>query len=372
MEALDLFFHIVQIAAHHAFRDLDVEQLPVDLRLIRQGADLLHQVTGVKIRTGEVDGNGDDPVAGRFGGLDIAQNLLHHVEIQPGDQQVVLQNRNEHGGHQHAVHRIIPAGQRLHIADLSVAGTDDRLVIHLYPALFHGPVKVVDDLLTDFLLRQHVHIKPGTVGFLALFPGVGSQSCTVAGRADVNRLDPVRIDADSERQVLSVVCPGALRHHSIESLAQPFFRGEGGKIILGKAGAVFAAEMLCQNRRDRTDQPVALIEAVPAVELLQAGQVKEEDRGILILFPQPFASGLCQFIEIGHVRQTGHVIVIGAAVQAFFRQEAVQHLVQNTFVGALLLGIAALMSVPGQAEAHPRFRINASAVGVQNDIIRIF
>ena len=142
-------------------------------------------------------------------------------------------------------------------------------------------------------------------------------------------------------------------------------------MILGEAGAVFTAELLCQNRRHSADQTVALGKAVPPVKSLQARQIKEQDRGICFLLPHPFAACFRQLIEIRHVRQAGHVVVIRAAVLAFFLQKPVQRLVQHALVGSLLLRTGTLVGVPGQAEAHPRLRIDAFAVGVEDDIIRV-
>ena len=143
-------------------------------------------------------------------------------------------------------------------------------------------------------------------------------------------------------------------------------------MVLGEAGAAFVAEMSGQYRRYRAEQAVALGKAVPAVEALEARQVKEQNRRICIPLPHPLAARIGQLVEIRHVRQARHVIVIGAAVLAFFLQKAVQRLVQHAFVGALVDRAHALVGVPGQAQAHPRLGINALAVGVQDDIIRAF
>ena len=214
-EAFDLFLDVIEIAAQQAFRDLDVDQLPIHPRRVHQGADFLHQVAGVKIRPGKVDGNGDHLAASRFHGFQIPQHLPHDAKIQLGDQHGVLQHRNKRPWHQQAPHGIVPAGQGLHVAHLAVGGTDDGLVIHLNPAFIDGPVQVVDDLLAVFLFRQHVHIKERIVGFLVVFPHVGGQPRAVAGHGDFHRLDPIRINADAEGQGFAVVRFGAVRDQRV-------------------------------------------------------------------------------------------------------------------------------------------------------------
>ena len=129
--------------------------------------------------------------------------------------------------------------------------------------------------------------------------------------------------------------------------------------------------MLRQVRRDGTDQMIALGKAVAPVELLQTGQVKEKDGGIGSLCLHPFPAGFRQFIEIGHIGQAGHVVIIDALVLAPLRQETVQGFVYDALVLSLLRRVMALVGVPGQAETHPRLRIDAPAVGMQDDIIRV-
>ena len=371
-ETFDLFFHVGKIAAHHTFRDFDNNQLPVNLRFLHKGADLLHQVTSVKVRPGKVNGNRQSLYTSFLGVFQAVQHLPYHAQVQLMDQHGFFQHRNKQGGHLHTPYRVMPAGQRLEIADLAVGGADDGLVIHLDPAFFNGLVKVVDDCLAVFLLRHHIHIKKRIVGLLDLFLHVRRHPGTVAGRADLHGFDPVRINPDPDRQGFPAVCLSAFFDHRVKPLLQSLLRSENGEMILGKTGTVFTAEMLCQNSRHSADQTVALGETVPTVKCFQTCQVQKQNGGTGFLFPHPFTPGLGQFIEICHIGQPGQVVKIPAPVLALFCQKAVQGLVQDALIHILPLYATALMGIPGQAEAHFRFRIDGPAVRMNDNIILIF
>ena len=107
-------------------------------------------------------------------------------------------------------------------------------------------------------------------------------------------------------------------------------------MILSEAGAVFTAEMLCQDSRDGADQTVTLGKTMPPVKTLQACQVKEKDRRINLLFLHPFSAGFSQFVKMGHIGQAGHIIKIHALIQAFFRQKMVKGLIQDTLICSLI------------------------------------
>ena len=75
------------------------------------------------------------------------------------DQQGFFQNWNKQSGREQATHRVIPTSQRFDIANLAVGGSDDRLIIHFYPALFNGTIQVVNDPLTVLLDLHHIPVK---------------------------------------------------------------------------------------------------------------------------------------------------------------------------------------------------------------------
>ena len=94
---------------------------------------------------------------------------------------------------------------------------------------------------------------------------------------------------------------------------------------------------------------VALGKAMSTVKSLQSRQVKEENRRSDILLPHPFAAGLGQFKEVGHIGQAGHVVVIHAAVLALFGQKPGQGLIQDAFIGSLIGRVMPLKGIPRQA-----------------------
>ena len=116
MEALDLGLHIGRLPADHALGDLNVDSAAADAGAVHPAADLLHHVTGFKIRPGEVDGHGHRLQSRRLLLPHVEQHLLQHIEVQLVDQHALFQNGDEGVGHEHAVHRIKPPGQRLLIA----------------------------------------------------------------------------------------------------------------------------------------------------------------------------------------------------------------------------------------------------------------
>ena len=94
-EMLDLLLHVVEVAAHHALGDLHMDELAVHAGLVHHAAELLHQIAGVKIHAGEVDGNRQTPDAAFLGGLQIPENLSHDAQIQLVDQAGLLQDRDK-------------------------------------------------------------------------------------------------------------------------------------------------------------------------------------------------------------------------------------------------------------------------------------
>ena len=160
-EAVHLRLHELEVTADDALRDLNGDHGAIDAGVVHPLSDLLHDVAGVKVGAGEVDGLGHHVEACLRLLLHLFQHLLEHVEIQLIDQPGLFERGYKLGGGKKTEGRIDPAGQRLFVADLAVGGPDDRLVVHLDPALGKRAVQVVVDIAVAVSRFQHAFIKPG-------------------------------------------------------------------------------------------------------------------------------------------------------------------------------------------------------------------
>ena len=129
-----------------ALRDLDVEQLTRDLVLI--GLDFFNQIRLPEILAGQIDRNRNDISAPLQYLPAVLADLLDHVKIKFTDQSSLFESRNKLSGGDHAMHRILPAGQGFRSAESSGNSADHRLVVHLDPAFRHCLLIIVQNILS--------------------------------------------------------------------------------------------------------------------------------------------------------------------------------------------------------------------------------
>ena len=90
LKAFHLGLHEIEIAADHAFSDLDGDFIMADSRGVHALLDFLHNIAGVKIGTGKVNGvrNDEQTVGGHA--VDFEQHLFKDIQIQLIDQPRIL------------------------------------------------------------------------------------------------------------------------------------------------------------------------------------------------------------------------------------------------------------------------------------------
>ena len=356
-EALDLLLHAVKVAADDALGDLHGDQAAVHARGVHAPADLLHHVAGVEVRPGEVDGMGDEGIAGVLHDPVLFQHLLEHIEVELVDQPRVLQIGDKAARRQDSVLRVDPARQRLLVADVSVGRADDGLVIDPDPVLGDGPVQILADMAAarDVLLQRGVVV--AEVGHDGVAQLVAGDLGPVAGLADRVVRVAVPADADAQRQRIAAVQALAGGEQPRQALLDPRLLRQHDEVVLPDAAAVLVAEGRGQKLRQLQQQAVALDEAVFVVVELHAAEVQIEDHRAPAGAQEvcPLRPG--QLEEVGHPRQPGQKIV------AVGRNDAL-------LAALRLLCAGALVRVPDLRKADALIRVGVDAQRVYVVVIR--
>ena len=146
MEGVDLLRQQLLVGDEGGFRDLDLEQIAGEAGFLHHFRDRADHVVLLEIAAGEVERHRHDGDAQLLPAGEIPQHEAHHVEVDLVHQVVFLQRGDEAHRHQEAVLRVLPAGERLLVADLAGDGAGDGLIVDLQPALLDGLVDVLDDV----------------------------------------------------------------------------------------------------------------------------------------------------------------------------------------------------------------------------------
>ena len=263
--------------------------------------------------------------------LHLFQDLIQDIQIQLADQLGAFQDRDKIGRREQAFFRVDPAGQGFLVADPAVGSPDDGLVVHPDPFFFNGPVQVVEDILAVIGLGQHVFVKVIKTGSILVPVHITGIFRPVAGSCHRHRFNAGEVDACPHRQAVPVVEELAFVKYSIQRVFQAFLVGKARKIILGKAAAVFVAEMLHQNSRETGQQLIPFGITVLAVVILHPVQVEVQEDRFLSLFLQAKPSRFRQLEEITHGGQSGEMVVVIFAEQGPFLKRAGIGLVQVAF-----------------------------------------
>ena len=310
LKLCDLFLDKVKIAADDALRDFYCDFVPADARFVHAPADLLHDIAGVKIRTGQVDGMRDDIKPLRFQRFDIVQNLFQHIQIQLVNEARFLQRGNKACRRQEAAGRIDPARERLLVANLSVYRADDRLVVNLNPFPGDRPVDVLDNVLSPLRVIAQllfVILIAGRIGPVQLIAG---ELCPVAGETDVLCLILVGIDADVNRDGSAVVDILVIPQKLAQSVLQPLRHGDYRKMVSAYTAAAVIAEGANEQLCKRLQQLVALREAIFLVIKFHSVEIQIQIGGFAAAFQDFLLFGFRQLEESGHARQARQKIII--------------------------------------------------------------
>ncbi len=361
LEALDLRLHELKVAADDALRDLDADPVPGNARRVHAPPDLLHHVAGVEVGAGQVDGVRHDVKALGLLDVDVLQHPLQHIQVQLVDQAGVLEIVYEVGRGQEALDRVDPSRQGLLVADLAVDGPHDGLVVDLYPVLGKRAVKVLKHVLMlgdPLAQRAVVDLVGRGVGALERVAG---DLRPVIGRAHRDHLDPVRVDADADGQVLPHVHLPPLPEQPVEQRLEVVLVGDGGVAVGADMTAVFRMEDVAQKRRERLEQLVALGEPELVVVVLHAAQVDVQKRRKPSVRKHRQPADLRQLKEIRHIRQPGQGVVAVGLDDAPLVKRPVQGIVEPR---AGFVAVVALLRVPdvGQVRAVLRIHVLADQV----------
>ena len=367
LEAGDLLFDKLEIAAHDAFGDFDGQLGTAYARFVHPAADFLHDIAAFKVRPGQVQGRGHHVHAQSRLPLHLFQNFIQHVQIQLIYQLGFLQHGNEFGGRQEALHRIDPAGQRFFVAHLAVGGADDGLVIHLDPALGKRPVQIAGNVLPPFRFRKHLAVEKRIAGHQRVPVQVAGDLRPVAGLADLD-FRICQEDTGAHRQVVSPVEALALFKQQAKAFLDPLGLGKHGEMILPEPGAVFAAETCGQHVAEVQNQLISGGKAIFAVEGFHAAQVDEQNGGFLSAGQHALQARFRQFKKVRHVGQAGEGIVMVLAHHAALPHHAVKGAVQAVFLLSVLAEHA-LVGIPYVSQPFPRFGIHMLALGVNDDVL---
>ena len=243
-------------------------------------------------------------------GFHLFQDLVQHIQIQPGDQLGTFQNGDKICRRKEPFHRIDPAGQGFFVADPSVGSPDDGLIVYFDPFLLQGPVQVAGDILAGIGLLQHGFIKVIVSGSVLVPVLVAGIFCPVAGRRRLHRFHPVQVDAYPHGQAVPVVQFPAFGNQLLQPFFQIFLVGEGGEMILGKTAALFAAKIVYQNVSKTGEELIPFGKSELAVIILHAVQVQEQENRVLSLLQQAQLCSSCQFKEIAHTGQSRETVIL--------------------------------------------------------------
>ena len=323
LEAGDLLFDKLEIAAHDAFGDFDGQLGSADVRLVHPAADFLHDIAAFKVRPGQVQGRGHHIQAHPLLPLHLFQDLVQHVQIQLVNQLGFLQHGNELGGRQEALRRVDPAGQRFFVAHPAVGCADDGLIVHLDPALGKRLVQIAGNVLPSFRFGQHLAVKKGVAGHNGVSVQVAGDLRPVTRLADLD-FGICQEDTGTHRQIVALVEALGFFKQAAKPFLDPLGLGKHGKMILAEPGAAFAAEMRGQHMAKVQNQLIPGGKAVFAVEGFHAAQVDKQNGGFLPMGQHAFQARFRQFKKVGHVGQAGEGIIMVLAHHAFFPHHAVK------------------------------------------------
>ena len=117
-ELIDGIVELALLLRHHAFGDLDVEEVVGDLIVGDNIIDRLEDVAEDEIEARQIDRDRDGDRSGLNGVPNPCANLANDAQIQQMNAVVRLQHRDKLIGPYHAIVRIDPPGQRLKAAQL--------------------------------------------------------------------------------------------------------------------------------------------------------------------------------------------------------------------------------------------------------------
>ena len=331
LQALDLCFHKLEVLPDRAFGQLDGQLVAGDAGRVDAAADLIDDIAGLEVDAGDVQRLGHEIQALGLLFLQLQQNLVQHVEVQPVDQARVFQDRDKIARRDQASVRVDPAGKGLLVADPAAGSTDDRLEENLDPALFQGTVEVVYHIAVALDAGQHAVVKAAVVGHVGTAQHVAGIFGAVAGRAGIHQLQAVLIDAHTDGQGPAGVCAREILENRLQTRVHILTAGDGDEMILPHAAAVFLSEMAGDDVGRRAEQPVALFQAVLAVEVLHAVQIEEQQSRSGALLENAGSGAVGLLIKTAHARQACQLVGVDAPVQiADVLLQMVTHLAEGS------------------------------------------
>ena len=314
-ETFDLRLHKLKVFADHAFRDLHGYHGAVDARVVHPAPYLLDHVAALKIHAGKVDGLGNQIEPGVPLSLHLFQHLLQHIQVELVDQLGFLQGGYEFPRRQEAENGIDPSGQRFLVADLSIRGANDRLVVYPDPAFSQRAIQVVYDVNVNLALFEHdlVKIRDGGTEFTPLL--IPGKLGAVTGDVDVHPFQRVRINADTNGHALPAHGGLTLLYHLAKRFIHVVLVGHRREMVAVEAANPMVPELPRQNPGQVLDCLVAHFKAILPVVVPQPDDIEIKHHG-----PQAFREHLVPRLlrkgeEMPHVGKIRQPVVIELVIQ---------------------------------------------------------
>ena len=303
--------------------DLALQAVPGDAVALERGPGGIGQagvddVAGRQVdRHGEVDPGGAPARA-------LAHGRVEHPARQVGDHARALRERYELDRRQQAARRVLPAHERLH-ADHAARGQRDLgLVVQDELVLVEGPAQLGQQrqaLGRVGVALEVVGLDPraGLLGLVHGDVGAAQQRRDVVAVQGAQRDADARLEVDRDAAQLERPLQGAVQAggHLGHDAAVGDVAQQHGELVAAQAGEqVAAADDRAQAARDLDQQLVAVVVAERVVDLLEAVEVDQQERGRVALTLGGADRLLAALVQERAVGQAGQRVVQGLAAQA--------------------------------------------------------
>ena len=141
-----------------------------------------------------------------------------------------------------------------------------------------------------------------------------------------------------------------------------------GKMVCSDSAAVFVVKCLTQQLCKRTQQIIAICEAMPCIVEFHPGKIHVQKRRSLPTLFHLLFRFLHQFEEPSHTRETGKIVVAARLQNAFFVERFAHGTVQDRTVRLFI--IYALVSIPDMGKLRTIFQKHVFTKSMNNPVIR--
>ena len=324
-------FHVgVDIVHQDAFRDFQLQQAMRQLRLVQDGADIVHQSRVARLAGRQVDGHVFERIeqAGLAPAGCLAAGALQHPASQLDDDAAFLGHGDEFTGAELPHLAAVPAYQRFHADDAPAAQVDLRLVVQIQFLVLQGTAQVRLHAQAALGAQFHFGLEHG-IAVLALVLGVVHGRVGIARQGGhVLRIEWIQAHADAGADIQLVAFQRERRGQHGKDLARHagHFRSVVGRfddddefVAADAADDVGGAQDRHQALGDEFEQLVAAVVAQRIVDHLEVVQVQQQQSHAAVLAVgarQRVGQGAVEFMA---VRQLRDRVDVGQVVQMAFR-----------------------------------------------------